>query len=237
MGLEAAYVPLLISAAGAVAGAANKAHAAKKQDESLAAGIKLQGQHQQEAANEVNSLAAKRAQSNPDSARATANAQLMDTLRRNQANGPGSVPDVVGASDRYRAQVEQGNESVGDFGSQLGGQIATVDSAARQREAEGMDSARTASAISEIQRRAAGDNAVNQMRTRAIAPNAGVGLLATLAQNIGGAGAQAGGFGKLVGATGASKYAKLGKMTTGAGSNFVPAYSTDPFSAGTGAFA
>jgi hypothetical protein len=218
MGLAA--LPYVLSAAGALGGAANQMHARKKQDNALAEGIRKQGQHRQDAAGVVNRNIDAVAASDPNAARAKANQQLMETLQRNRASQVG--PAVPGASDRYAADVEQGNTSVGDFGSELGGMISSVDSAQRQREAESQGMGRAADVISQIQRRAQGDANINALRVQSIQPNPWVALASGMVQNIGTGMAKTGGAGKAFG----------GKIPTGAGGP-AAAYPFDPFGAGT----
>lgn len=217
MGLEAAYVPYIVSAVGALGGAANQAHAMKKKDNKLAEGILQQGRAQQEAATKVNQNVEAIAASDPADARKKSNQQLMEALQRNRAGS--AVPSVMGASARYQQGVAQGNESVGDFASQLGDSYATVDSAQRQREGEAQGTGRAADAIGMIQRRAAGDAGINRLQADRIQPNPWVALASSVAQNIGKTMAS-GGAGKAFG----------GKVPTGAG---LPkgAYQFDPFGA------
>lgn len=193
-----AAIPYAIAAASAYAGAANDAHALRKQDRQTAAGIVQQSQRRQEATGAVNqAIAADAHGMNGDPRQARLN-EYLGALQQNRTTAGGQVGAV---SDAYRQQAAAKDATVGDTSSQLAGVLSRIDGAKDQRAQEAINGQRAATSVGVTADLAKGDDFVNQTKVKAITPNPWVALLSKVGMAAGagmsGAGFGTGGLGSL----------------------------------------
>lgn len=185
MGTEAAWVPLVISAIGAGAGAYETNRTLNKQDAAAAQGIRQQSQRQHQADERVNQELGDLQGSNAEAERTAANDQFVQQLQRNRAAASGALPNVAGASSRFASDLTAANEDSDSLATRVASLMARIDAPTLQRQREGTAFGRLATDLGQIGRASAGDDFLTQLRVRGIRENPWVMAGGGLAQGVG----------------------------------------------------
>jgi hypothetical protein len=161
---------------------------ASKQDAALAQGMRQQGARQREANARVDQELEKLKTSNADAERKSANDQYMQQLQRTRAAAEGSVPGVVGGSDRFASDVIAQNAAAEQTSAKIADLMSRIAAPALQRQRENTGFGRLTSDVGVIGRGSAGDDFLTQLRVRGIRANpwvtAGAGVLGGAAQGM-----------------------------------------------------
>lgn len=184
MGTGAFWVPALISAVGAGAGAYETRRVAKKQDALAAEGIRQQSMRQREADARISQELGALERSSPEAERAKALDDYVAQLRATRANaaGGGAVP---GASDRYQTDEAGARADIQNFGEKVAGTLARINAPGFQRQREGFGINRLGGDIGGISRAAQGDDFLTQLRLSRVGRNPWVDAAAQGLQGLG----------------------------------------------------
>lgn len=170
MGTEALWVPAVMAAVGTGIQAKEADTTARRQDENAAQGIRTQSDRQRQAdarvGQEVNKLQA----SSPEDAQKQATDAFMEQLNRTKSQAYGA--NSAGAtSSAYNTDSANAATDVSQYGANRAGVLGRIDAPGLQRTAENNSRARAGTDLNLINRNAAGDQFLNQLRGQQIAPN------------------------------------------------------------------
>lgn len=188
MGTEAVWVPAVISAVGALGGAANQKIAQDKQQKDEVAALQHQEADRSKAQGQVSALTRQIAASTPQKTQAQATGDYVSQLRRNaagtgQTSANSALAPAVGASSRYNTGVANSQNAVSAFGNTQAGQMGSIDAAVRQRQNEGLALNTLGTDLNTINAQSYGTNFVDQLRAQSDSqPNPWVSLGTNLLQ-------------------------------------------------------
>lgn len=138
LGAEAAWVPALISAAGAGVGAVNQAQTLRQQDRDVARGIRSQMALSQQANQRVAKQIQDTAKSSPDEEAAKADSDFVAALKRAKVSNGGADLSGPGGS-RFQDDLGLARTAAQNEGSALSKQLAAIDAPKFQRMREGVN--------------------------------------------------------------------------------------------------
>lgn len=200
MGTEAFWIPAALAAVSAGGQYVNTKNAASRQDAGEAQSIRDQQQIQQEAAGKASALTKQIATNSPNQIAAKATGDYVSQLRKNAAGasqpGAGSaLAPAVGASSRYGADVAKSQQTVGDYGNNMAGEMGQIDAAVRQRQNEGLAQQTLGTDLNTLGAQSYTKNFVDQLRAQAAGvPSAWGSLASSLVGNLGSSMAKTGAF-------------------------------------------
>lgn len=197
MGTEAIWVPLAAAALSGGASYVNSRNVAKKQDNTLAAGIRAQAGRQKEVNAKTGDLISQLGASNPEGDKASALSQYLAQLGQNKGTAHGSLGQVAGASDTYASDAQDAAMGIDKYGSDVAGLMSRIDAPQTQRRREGVAVGDYGAATDTIKRNAEGDAFLNNMQMQGIRRNPLLDAFAAAASAYGGS--KAGGAGALGG--------------------------------------
>lgn len=191
MGTEAVWLPYVLAAVGAGAGAVNQHSIAQKQESIQNKGIAQQASRQREADERVNREIAAQTRSTPEEEKAASLGAFTDQLAKakSTAAGPG---DAFTGSDRYQTDSAAGKSAIANYGAQQADLQSKILAPQFQRQREGVSRLRTAGDLGGIKRNAEGDAWINQLLASSVHGNPALeigGALATGASQAMAAGA------------------------------------------------
>lgn len=164
-GLEAAWVPAAISAAGAGASALAQNQALKRQDRETARGIAARSLIQKQAGDRVQQQIGDIAKSNPDLERKAAQDDFMAALRKaKMADGSTDIGAPGAVSSRFGADASAARTGAAIEGQKLSSDLARIDAPTFQRQREATGLANTGIDIGMLGSNAEGLDFLTQMR-------------------------------------------------------------------------
>lgn len=176
MGIELALA-LGLAAAGAGVSAYNTNKTLKKQDAAAAQGIRNQAKLQREADARVNEQVQQLEGSTMADERAKRLDEFMATLAANRGQARGIDAGTLGSA-AFQAANDAGVTRADTAAARTAGQLATADAATMQRIGEGVSYGRLATDLGLTQRRASGQQFLDDLRLRRIRRNPGLDVLA-----------------------------------------------------------
>lgn len=188
MGTEAFWIPAVVSALGATAGAVNQHQAQTRENNDEVSALQHQQELQSKAAGQASALTRKIAASNPQQAQAQATGDYVAQLRKNaagtsQTSAGSSLAPAAGASSRYNNDVVNSQNTVSNYGNTQANTMGAIDAAVRQRQGEGLDMSTLGTNLNSLNSQSYGTNFVDQLRARSDSmANPWVGLGANLIQ-------------------------------------------------------
>jgi hypothetical protein len=163
--------PMIVSMLGTAASAYAQDRALRKEDRIAAQGIDRQMERQRDADRRMGAEMAALERSDPAAGRDAAQQQFMAQLQRSRTAAAGAMPSVPGASSRYRDDVARHTADSDAQTARLAEIMARIDAPLEQRRQEGQGIGRAGVDLSQIERGAAGDHWLNELRRRAVRPN------------------------------------------------------------------
>lgn len=193
-GAEAAWIPLVASAAGAGMSGIAQHQMLKKQDQATAQNIMQQAARNREASARVGKNVQQLQQSNPDSHIAARRTAYTDALRRAQPTNA-ALPGTPGASARFAEDVGSARVASAASGAEDADLLARIEAPTLQRQQEAQAAAGTSSDLNLIADRSRGEDFLAKMRLASIRPNALLTAGGQLLSGFGQAAAARGGTG------------------------------------------
>lgn len=192
MGTEAVWVPYVIAALGAGAGAVNARQVAKKNEQIQNRGIAAQAARQRDADARLAAATAEQARSTPEAERAQSLDDFTSQLRAAKTAASGTT-DVPMGSDRYQTDDTAAKADIQNYGGQLADITSRLVAPMRQRQREREQLGRAESDVAGISRNAMGDAWLTQLMQSSVQPNTALSIAGPML--TGAAGAMAGGAG------------------------------------------
>jgi len=184
MGTEAVWVPYVIAALGAGAGAVNARNVAKKQENIAARGIAAQSRRQADADARLADATRELGASSPEAERAEALDNFEAQLRASKASASGTA-DVPTGSNRYQTETAGAKADIQKYGGQLADIASRINAPLRQRDREKVGLRRAESDVAGIARNAAGAAWLNQLLAGSVTPNTALSIAGPLLQGVG----------------------------------------------------
>lgn len=171
MGTEAVWVPLVAAAVAGGASYYNTRKVANEQDDTLAAQIMRKGAKQKEADALVNEAIGDVSKSTSGDERASTFSNYLAQLQR-AGTGTGQLLGTpIGANARFDEAANDAAIGLRDFGTSRADLMARLDAPILQRMGEAKARGRTADKIDLVKREDSGDDAITELRLRAIRGN------------------------------------------------------------------
>lgn len=197
MGTEAAWVPLVIAAAGAATQAGNQYYTQKRQEEIAQRNNMTQQRKQHEADARINEGIAKIGRSDGEAERQASWQGFIDQLKAQDSNVKGLPPTAGGK--RFMEDTTTAQAAVQNFGKGRADMLSRVTAPNVQRRNERVVAARMGDDVSGIGREAAGWDQINRMRIQNTRANPWIDALGKtmVAAGMAGMGGGVGGGGEL----------------------------------------
>lgn len=195
MGTEAFWVPAVLAAVGAGTSYYNSEQTAKRQDNAAADAIRNQRAIQDEANAKVNRTLQDVQASSPTEERKSAEDAYLEQVRNAQALARANLDQDNVSSAYDAAAAKAGNQAQG-YAQQIAGLMARMDAPVNQRTNEGFAFGNLTSDIGGVQRKSAGQQWIDQLRSATIRRNPWLDAAAAALSGASGAyssGASAGG--------------------------------------------
>jgi len=184
MGTEEFWVPAVVSAIGAGAGAVNQRNAANRQDVAEANAIRNQSQIASEGVQQARRLTSQIAADNPQAIASKATGDYVSQLRRNAAGSTQGGPTTGGTqtsgqstsslapnlkgSSRYNAGTAASQKEVQDYGDTYASEMGNLDAATRMRQNEGLAMGSLATNLNTLAGKSYGQSFVDQLRAQTV---------------------------------------------------------------------
>ncbi len=188
-----AWVAAIVAAIAAAAQYANTQSVARKQDRSLAQGIRERSARQREIDARTNKLVDDIGKSNPEQDKQEKLTKYMDVLLANKSNSTSGIGNVPGASETYANSATKAGGDIADYGSMVAGIMSRIDAPQAQRTREGVMAGDYGVDIDQIKRASSGEDFLNSLRMGKIRRNPWLDAFSTVASSYAGSGGGMGG--------------------------------------------
>ncbi len=179
-------------AIAAAAGYVNNRNVARKQDNTLAASLRTQGELQKQANAKTGELIKKTADSTPDQAKSDLLGKFMAQIQQNQGNAQGGLNQVGNVSDAYAKDAANAASGISTYGGQQAGLLSSIDAPSVQRQAEAANDMRYGTAVNALKHQSDADEFLTKMRLQGIKANPWLTALGTMASAYAGSGGMGG---------------------------------------------
>jgi hypothetical protein len=171
MGAEV-LIPLALAAASTGMQVYNERKTASRQDDSLAAQLRMNEENQRQADAKTRALVQQQAHSTDTAQKATELGNFTKAIQQNQGNATKPLQAVGNVSAAYKQAGSDAALGMSSNAGKIADLVSSIDAPYQQRrdDAKGIDDYKIG--IDQIARKNAGDNFLAQMRLRGIRPNA-----------------------------------------------------------------
>ena len=171
MGTEALWVPLAMTALAGGAQYYNTQQTANRQDNTLAASLRQEGQLQDQANAKTSQLIQDTAKSSPTAAKTGLLDQFHQQMLANQGSSTNSLNQAGDTSAAYKKAATDAALGISQYGNTSANNIASIDAPGLQRQGEAQNMMKFGTQVGQLKQQSAADNFLAQMRLRAIRPN------------------------------------------------------------------
>jgi hypothetical protein len=182
---EPATMGLLLAAAGTGTQMLGQQSALRRQDRTLAEGLRRQAELQRQAAGRTMEHIEGFGESGPEQDEARSREAFMQALRAAQEPAEGGLPGVPGASPRYAEDVAAGRGQVMGEAGERAGRLATIDAPTHQRLREAAQLGRTGFDVGELGRQSQAQDFLARLRASGQQPNPWIQAAGSLMQGMG----------------------------------------------------